>query len=120
MDILVSPQIERSVFDELDLDSNRLIPIYSEHDRQKKLGPTPNIWPFRNGIGRCVLIRGDMIVRSSFLEEEKDITLLDENMESQSTSLKRATNEREFLIQAYNSRVFHELCGSELFLRSCL
>ena len=57
----VSPQIDHSVFKELGLQPKNYIPIYSERERQKKLG-SPQIWPFRNGIGSCVLIRGDMIV----------------------------------------------------------
>jgi hypothetical protein len=60
-----------------------------------------------------------MIVRSSYVTQENSNTLLDENKESRSTSLKYATNEREFLIQAHNSRAFHALSGStELFLGS--
>ncbi|MCJ7760981.1 hypothetical protein MUP59_07580 [Candidatus Bathyarchaeota archaeon] len=115
----VSPQIDHFIFKELKLQPKNYIPIYTERERQRKLC-VPLVWPFRNGIGSCVLIRGDMIVKSTYEMKEHGPRTLEENSFSRSTSLKNAENERECLVQGFNSHVFHELLSepAELFVGS--
>ncbi len=61
-----------------------------------------------------------MIVKNTYGKREHDVKTLKENRISQSTAIKNAKNEREFLVQGYNSKVFHELINEpeELYIGS--
>ena len=109
----VSPQIQKNVFHDLNLQPKNFIPIYSEKERKRKLGFRENIWPFRNGIGRCVLIDGDLSINNNYSQSiVADIHCTEDN-NAVSVSLNNSTTEREFLHLAYNCGVFNQLLDSE-------
>ncbi|MFX1284759.1 MAG: DUF6997 domain-containing protein [Promethearchaeota archaeon] len=109
----VSPLIKHEVFKELNLQPKNYIPIYSEQERQRKLGTTQNIWPFRTGKGECVLIRGNMSVKNTYQSPNTKLILLEETCIPKSCSLGNSKTEREYLAQGFNSRVFHQLLINE-------
>jgi hypothetical protein len=109
----VSPQIQKKAFHNLNLQPKNFIPIYSEKERKRKLGFRDNIWPFRNGIGRCVLIDGDLSLKNNYSNPSNADLYSIENYNAVSVSLNNSNTEREFLHLAYNSGVFNQLLGSK-------
>jgi len=109
----VSPQIQKKVFHNLNLQPKNFIPIYSEKERKRKLGFRDNIWPFRNGIGRCVLIDGDLSIKNNYSNPSNADLYCIENNNAVSVSLNNSNTEREFLHLAYNCGVFNQLLGSK-------
>ena len=108
----VSPQIHRKSFHSLRLQPKNYIPIYTIKERNRKLGFRENIWPFRNGIGRCVLIEGDMSIINNYQYGGTPDIKCDESGNSSTVSLMRSRTEREFLHLAYNSGIFNKLLES--------
>tara|TARA_Y100000590_G_C15592252_1_gene966562 strand:- start:43 stop:813 length:771 start_codon:yes stop_codon:yes gene_type:complete len=105
----VSPQVHRKYFHKLGLQPKNYIPIYSLSERNRKLFFRDNIWPFRNGIGRCVLIDGVMSVKNDYnYHKSADIECFESN-HSSTVNIYRNKTEREFLHLAFNSGVFNEL-----------
>ena len=109
----VSPQVHRESFHNLRLQPKNYIPIYTEKEREKKLGFRDNIWPFRNGIGKCVLIDGNMSIRNKYVPNIKVNNLCKYHNVSSTISLSARRTEREYLHLAYNSKIFHSLLESK-------
>lgn len=110
----VSPQIHRKSFHKLQLQPKNYIPIYTEKERKRKLGFRENIWPFRNGIGKCVLIEGDMSIKNKYSTNIKVTDrYINPNLNS-TISLLHSKTEREYLHLAFNSKIFHSLLKTKV------
>ena len=108
----VGDKITKSIFEKLELDPNKWIPVYDEKTRAKRFEGIIDLWPLRTGKGECVLIKGSMNVQSNYSPDK--VIFVKNIIMNNSTNLKQINTERLALVEANNIGVFQHLTNNKI------